>query len=226
MYRTRFRDIAGQKFGRLLVVEIDTANVNKRIRWICKCDCGNTISVSGGNIKSGHTVSCGCFRTEKSKIPKIHGLSQDPLHNVWCLMRRRCYDIRRPEYKYYGGRGIKVCEQWDNNFLPFYQWALSNGYKSNLTIDRIDNDGNYEPLNCRWATMSEQCNNKSSNRLLTYLGKTQNLSQWAIEYNMNPDTLRARIYVYGFSMEKSLTKPSKNYVKRTYNKTRKICNIL
>lgn len=115
------------------------------------------------------------------------------LYEIWKGMKRRCYDVKRKEYKNYGGRGIEVCDEWANNFSAFYTWALENGYNNALTIERNDVNGNYEPSNCRWATKKEQANNRRDNQFLTYNGKTQTIAQWAKELNINQNTLRNRI---------------------------------
>ena len=154
-----------KKYNRLTPIEI--AYKRGRVNyWLCKCDCGKSVIVREPNIKNGHTKSCGCIRVERMKLenPKYnHGLRYHRLNSIWRGMKTRCYNQKSLEYSNYGGRGIKVCDEWKNDFKAFYDWAMSNGYRDNLTIDRINPFGNYEPSNCRWATYEEQAKNKRKN---------------------------------------------------------------
>jgi hypothetical protein len=136
---------------------------------------------------------------------KPKGRSEARLLRIWKGMCARCRNPNLKEYKLYGGRGIRVCDEWTDSYEPFRDWALANGYRDDLTIDRIDNDGNYEPENCRWATHAEQARNRSSNHLLTY-GKTQLLQAWAEEVGLRPETIRRRLKL-GWSVERALTEP-------------------
>lgn len=145
-----------------------------------------------------------------------HGQFGTRLYNTWAHMKQRCYNPKNPSYENYGAKGIIVCNEWQD-FEPFYNWARNNGYKDNLTIDRIDFNGNYEPANCRWATIEEQNNNKSDTNLITYNGKTQSLSKWAKELNIKMTTLKARIYLSKMPLDKAFN--PKNNTKKliTYN---------
>lgn len=168
-------DLTGQKFGRLTAIEKHSKQ-NGHIVWLCQCDCGNTATVQGTRLKQGRTNSCGCLwvesianfnhserRKETTRKAKTkHGMKGTRVYRIWQAMKSRCGNSNVPCYSYYGGRGIKVCDEWLNSFESFYEWSMVNGYAADLTIDRIDVNGNYEPSNCRWVTMAEQNKNKRS----------------------------------------------------------------
>ena len=197
-------DLTGQKFGKLAVIQRIGSKDRKAV-WRCRCDCENIVDVVGKDLRNGHTKSCGCLRVEQtSKVHRTHGKSKSRLFSIWQAMLKRCYRNNNKDYKRYGGRGITVCEEW-LKFEPFNDWAVANGYKEGLTIDRIDTNGNYEPSNCRWATIKEQCNNRTNNSFITYNGKTQTITQWADELGINYRTLVGRVKRLHWSVEKAFT---------------------
>lgn len=204
-------NLLGKKFGRLIVIKEYESKIQpsgqKKTMWLCKCDCGNKVVVSAYNLKK-QTRSCGCLQKELFlKMNKKHGMYGTRLYRIWNNMKNRCYNKNVKAYKNYGDRGIKVCDEWldkKNGFKNFYLWAMNNGYKENLTIDRINNNGNYEPDNSRWATRSEQNHNRKNSIMLTYNGQTKHITEWAKEYNLSRDCLWERLYVLNWNLEKSL----------------------
>lgn len=155
----KLMDLTGQRYGRLTVVERDFSK--RTTAWKCICDCGNTTVVTSKNLrtKGYSTKSCGCLNRLGNPT---HKLSRTRLYNIYYSMKKRCYKEHDEHYKYWGARGITICDEWlgKNGFVNFYNWAMENGYSSELSIDRINNDGNYEPSNCRWATPYEQVHNR------------------------------------------------------------------
>jgi len=153
-------NLIGQRFGRLIVLRDTGKRCWRYVVWLCKCDCGRLTEVLNNNLRTGCTKSCGCLQKEiVKKINTIHGDTKEGkavrLYRIWRSMKSRCYNPNHNSYKYYGGKGIKICDGWKNDYLAFKSWALANGYKDDLTIDRINPDGNYCPKNCRWIPKSE-----------------------------------------------------------------------
>lgn len=198
----RFVDLSGKKFGRLTVKNI--AKRSSKIFWQCQCDCGREVIAPTGALISGHTKSCGCINQDRLTI---HGQSHTRLWNIWEGMIRRCCEPASINYPLYGGRGIQVCDEWKTDFIPFYKWALAHGYQDNLSIDRIDVNGNYTPENCRWVTMKTQQNNKRSNKFITFQGETHTVAEWADILGMSANTLWTRLHSYNWSVERALTEP-------------------
>lgn len=185
----KIKNLLGKKYGKLLVIEQLEERKNNKVVWKCKCDCGNTTNVVGTQLTNGNTKSCGC-------ISNPHGMFGTRIYNVWRGMKERCYVEKSHSYPLYGGRGIKVCDEWQE-FIPFMEWAYSNGYdesapRGQCTIDRIDNDGDYEPSNCRWVSMSVQANNKNSNVFVEYKGVIDTISNQARRNGLSPSIVEDR----------------------------------
>lgn len=199
-------DLTGRKFGRLTVLEQAEDYVSPKgthcTRWLCECSCKNhnKIIVNGYALRRGETKSCGCLKNNKYEDIRLYNQEYHKdvdftrLLKIWNDMYRRCNKPTHKRYDDYGGRGITVCEEWNNSFEEFYYWAISNGYNNSLTIDRIDNDKGYSPNNCKWSTYEEQANNKRSCHYITYNGETHTIKEWGKINNINPTTIRTRIH--------------------------------
>lgn len=193
----KFIDLTGKRFGKLIALKKVGIKRNCESIWLCKCDCGNISNVEGANLRRGHTKSCGCSKKEyqSQSLTKIKNANKR-LCRIFYEMKDRCLNYKLKYYKNYGGRGIKICNEWldkKNGRINFYNWAMQNGYTDNLTLDRIDNNGNYEPNNCRWVTRKEQQNNRRNNRYITYKGETYIMKQWSEIFNIKYSTIKTRI---------------------------------
>ena len=206
----KIKDLSGKRVGRLTVIGLSEKQSGRHLRWKCQCDCGNYLDVLGLNLSRAHTKSCGCYKLERtSEVKTIHGMSNSSLMNVWRNIHSRCYSPKNKSYKDYGARGIKVCPEW-KEFIPFMEWAFKNGYEENLTIERINVDGDYEPSNCKWATIKEQANNKTNNVYITYKGETKTLPIWAEELDLPYKTLYSRLKYRKWSVEEAFERPIGN----------------
>lgn len=198
----------GKKYNRWTIKAYRGYNNLGKHTYLCQCEYGKEKIVVLGNLKTGVSKSCGCLNDESRKgntRNKKHGMSFSREYHTWRAMLDRCENKMYREYPDYGGRGIKICEKW-HDFNNFY--ADMGKRPPNTTLDRIDNNGNYEPSNCRWANAKTQANNRRSNTLITFNGKTQTLQQWADETGIYENTISMRINHYGWSIEKALTTPS------------------
>lgn len=197
----RFQDLSGQRFGRWTVIEFIGVGPT---RWLCKCDCGVVRSVEAGNLKKGVSVSCGCFAIEGKRARKLrHGRSGTTMHIIWSGMKSRCYNKNEPAYKNYGGRGIRMCDRWRNSFEAFLE-DVGERPGPEYSIDRIDNDGNYEPGNVRWVTDKQQANNKRNNRILEHDGRSLTVAQWAKETGISGFVILGRLS-RGWTVHDALT---------------------
>lgn len=204
------KDLTGQQFGRLTALGPVGKSPKGSILWLCRCDCGACVSVTSDSIVSGHTQSCGCLHRERTiKANATHGLSGHRLHMTWTLMVQRCTNPNNPEYVNYGGRGIKVCDEWRHNFQAFYDHVsnLPNYGEEGYSLDRIDNGKGYSPGNVRWATGSEQMRNSRRTHLIEFRGKTQCVTAWAEELGIDPNTLSSRLLYLSWTVERALTTP-------------------
>ncbi len=205
-----FQDLTGQKFGTLTVVKFSHRK-NNRTYWICKCDCGTIKTYRADFLKRKQPPSCGCIgkkkRIEHCRIlglnRRTHGKIKTRLYKIYHNMKDRCYRKSCKAYKYYGQRGITIYQGWLDNFENFYNWATTHGYADNLTIDRINNDGNYSPENCRWVDMKTQANNTRKNIKIAYNNKTQTLKEWADELGMTYTQLHHR-YERGWELNRMM----------------------
>lgn len=201
----KFIDLTGRRFGRLVVLE-RAQNRGHHTCWLCQCDCGNKKTVYGTALGAGLTKSCGCFNVEKMLSRTVtHGMTRSRLYREYSSMKRRCTNPNVRDYCRYGGRGISVCSEWLNSFEAFRDWAISAGYQEDLSLDRVDVNGNYCPENCRWITMDAQANNKRTSRFITYNGKTLTVAQWSKATGIKKETLYGRLN-RGWPAEKILTK--------------------
>ncbi|WP_405322212.1 hypothetical protein [Frisingicoccus sp.] len=186
-------NMIGRKFGYLTVVSKSDKRISGRKTWVCRCDCGNTKLVTDTALGKS-TISCGCYRRERaSKLNLKHGMYKKRIYRVWRCMINRCYDKNHESFEDYGGRGISVCDEWRNDRNSFFKWAIKNGYSDDLTIDRIDVNGNYEPSNCRFISKIEQQNNKRNNHLISYNGETKTIAEWERTLNLKAGTINSRL---------------------------------
>lgn len=218
----------GRRFGRLVILgqpfHVRMGATRPYCFAVFQCDCGNVTACNLNCVSRGITRSCGCLHVdstrERNRARATHGLSRNRLHRIWSGMVRRCHDPRCAAFRYYGAKGVAVCGEWRESLPAFASWALANGYSDELTIDRIKSSGNYEPENCRWATMEEQENNRSDNVWVTIGGETKTVSQWSRDSRCRAAhcTIRGRIR-RGWNPVKAIMTPAAHPQMATYRRS-------
>lgn len=216
---TKPQNLIGRRYERLIVVAPAQRPKGKTTRrfWLCRCDCGNEVVLSTAEFNKGAVRSCGCYHREEAsermrKTKTTHGKTNTRLYGIWGSMKGRCYLQSSTDYPWYGGRGIKVCDEWKDSFETFEKWAIENGYdpsapRGKYTIDRIDSNGDYCPQNCRFLTQKEQCNNRRNTRRIEFKGKSHTISEWAEITGLPAKTIRERLRYHKWSIEDILYKP-------------------
>ena len=221
-----YKDLIGQKFNRWTVIGT-SIKTNKHYDryWLCQCECENkTIrEVSEDSLIRERSKSCGCYSKEKTAETNKKRAIRDKyphykrIYSIYDGMKKRCYNKKKDNYHEYGGRGITICDEWLNDFMNFYNWAINNGYQDDLTIDRIDVNGNYESGNCRWATWEEQFNNKRDTVYITLDGETKNILEWSKVSGLSRSVLWQRFHIFGLKTKNRLFKPVKQITKIIHN---------
>ena len=216
------KDITGKKFGKLTAIKISKTIYGEdgkaKNYWLCKCDCGNYTEVQINHLSSGHTKTCGCSFDKNflGDITRKHGMHSEKIYFIYNGMKQRCYNPNNGHYKDYGGRGIKICDEWlgENGFINFYEWAIKNGYnkektKKEQSIDRIDVNGNYEPSNCRWADSVQQGNNQRKTIKVIYRGREYTLRELSDMCGINRNILYGRIVKRNWDVEKAISEKAR-----------------
>ena len=206
----RVIDRTGNRYGRLVVLRYAGSDRKWNALWECQCDCGNIKVVKGYDLVNGTTKSCGCLVKDKVST---HRMTNTRLYGIWTGMKGRCKGTCGKSRKYYHDKGITVCEEWANSFEAFYKWSMENGYNDSLTIDRIDPNGNYSPENCRWATYTQQGNNKSNSKRYFHNGEWKTATEWAVEVGINKATFINRLHS-GMSFEEAITRPIRKVTRK------------
>lgn len=213
--KSRAIDMTGKRYSSLVAIRPTEKMKNGNMKWQFICDCGVECEIDGYNVRSGKTTTCQVCGAERLRLASVkHGISETPEFSTWADIQSRCYNKKGPSYKDYGGRGIKVCKKWLDSFQCFFS-DMGVRPSRQHSIDRIDNDGDYEPENCRWATINEQANNKRSNRKVTINGQTKNLHEWAKKIGISDSALSLRLK--NNLPVNDLLKPSQRGGTLTYN---------
>lgn len=212
---SRIKDITGQRFGRLVALGYTGSSIpGGKALWLCQCDCGTKIVTEGKGLRNGNAQSCGCYHRDRAgETSRTHGMTETRMYSIWCNMRTRCNNPNSERYQDYGGRGIYICDRWRTfeNFLADMGEPPSDRH----TIDRIDNDGNYCPENCRWATPKEQNCNTRVNHIIDYDGKSMNVTQWADHLGVSSHLIHARLKL-GWTIQRTLSTPVRRSRKTTF----------
>lgn len=221
---------AGDKIGMLTIVSEVEPNITpggtRQRRFLCKCECGNTVVRYLCALNRKQDSSCGCSYADLTEYTRKYTDEQRNsfLYSTWSGMKQRCYDPNSSSYRNYGGRGIRICDEWRTDYISFYEWAIAHGAAKHLTIDRIDNKGNYEPSNCRWVDNATQAVNKRNNRYIEYNGQRKTVMEWSRELGIEESTIRFRIDRYGFSVGEALGFEKRKVVKKDrLNRRKAIC---
>lgn len=207
----RAKNITGQRFGRLVALGPVSRTHRGTIKWLCRCDCDNLVSVYGADLRAGKTQSCGCLHRQRTSVANTrHGMKNTPIYLVWKSIVQRCTNPQSKNFAGYGGRGIAICGEWRHDFQTFYDHVsnLPNCGKEGYSLDRANNSLGYFPGNIKWSTSTEQNRNKRNNHLLTFQDKTQCNAAWEKELGLRPGTLWDRLNL-GWSIERALTTPSR-----------------
>jgi hypothetical protein len=203
-------DLRGQVFDRLTALHREENDSRGRARWLCRCSCGGSTTAIAADLRNGNTRSCGCLqaerRAERVKANTTHGGARTRIYGIWCGIKARCYNPKSAVWRYYGGKGISLCDEW-HSFDAFRDWSFANGYRDDLTIDRIHNDGHYEPGNCRWVTQATQKGNQTSNRMVEYMGENIHLKEACRRAGLPYKTVHRRIVKLGWEDAKALSTP-------------------
>lgn len=219
----KFIDISGKEFGKLTAIEPIGKSKHNEIIWKCKCVCGKQAEATGINLRRGNTKSCGCLKNGLLSKYEIKDISSENcentvkenerLYRIWIGVKTRCYNTNSANYKYYGAKGIIVCNEWLHDFQAFYDWAIANGYKDGLTLDRKDNSKGYSPENCKWSTMKEQAQNTSQTIKISCNGETKTISEWSDITGIPKNVIKQRIKK-GWDIKKALESPLRRTLKK------------
>lgn len=207
------KDYSGMRFGKLTVLRLSYVRKGHKY-YTCQCDCGRIKDICGSHLATGASRSCGCMVREATiRRNTTHGQSKTRLFSIWSSMRERCSNKNLKAYKWYGGRGITVCPEWNESFENFKDWSMKNGYSESLSIDRINNDGNYEPNNCRWVGAKEQARNSRNNHVVTINGVSKIITEWFEESPVTHTTIYQRIKD-GWEVQDAIMKPDQRKNRR------------
>lgn len=204
-------NMANKKYGKLLALSLHHIDKRGKTYWLCKCDCGKETVADGYKIRKGITTSCGCVQANwrKTGPNHSHGLTNSRLYSIWSNIKARCNNPKNYEFKYYGGKGVCICQEW-TDFSAFYEWAINHGYNDKLTIKRDNVNGNYCPENCKWILPDKQYLNRTDSHFVTAFGKTQTIKEWSDETGIKYGTIERRINAYHWPAERAVSEPPRH----------------